>query len=269
MGDEVAQARRALSAGNVDEALVLLWKALEPARLENDKARLREIAEVAATVPNGEGADLIAATGSEPTPARDWAKPPVAPAPARGRSFTPLLWVVVGLILLVLVGAQVYRNVPHFKFPDVRVNRADASPSPLTLRADGLYLVPLANFPQVELADVAPRVVKATGRVETRPALPLGPTTYDAASGEFVAEEILRRMSEAYEIAEGADALLIGITSLAMHDDSGPATVSRSEDARFVVISTNELGDDARARRERLRRLLLSEIERAGLDGRT
>ena len=264
MADEVAQARRALSAGNVDEALVELWKALEPARLENDKTRLREIAEVAASIPNGEGADLIAATGAEPTPAREWAKPP-APAAPRGRPFTPLLWVVVGLLLLVVVGAQVYRNVPRSKFPDVRVHPADAAPSPLTLRADGLYLVPLANFPQVELAEVAPSVVNATGRVETTPPLPLGPTAYDAATGQFVAEEVLRRMAETYEIAEGADALLVGVTSLALHDDAGPARVARSEDGQFVVISTSGLGDEARARRERLRRLLLSEIERGGL----
>jgi hypothetical protein len=82
-----------------------------------------------------------------------------------------------------------------------------------------------------------------------------------------VAEEILRRMAEAYEIADGADALLVGVTSFAMHDDAGSATVTRSEDGRFVVISTSALGDDARAPRE-LRRLLLGEIERAGLGAR-
>jgi hypothetical protein len=264
VGDEVAQARRALSAGNVDEALVLLWKALEPARLEDDKTRLREIAEVAATIPNGEGADLMAATGAEPTPAREWAKPP-APAAPRRRPLTPLLSVVVGLLLLVMVGAQLYRSVPHFKFPEVRVHQGGAAPSRLTLRTDGLYLVPLAGFPQVELADVAPSLVNAAGRVETTPPLPLGSTTYDPATGQFVAEEILRRMAESYEIAEGTHALLVGVTSLAMHDDSGAATLVRAEDGRFVVVSTSALGDDAPARDRRLRRLLLSEIERAGL----
>lgn len=267
MADEVAQARKAVAAGNVDEALVLLWKALEPARLANDQSTLREIAEVAATIPNGEGAELIAATGAEPLPVREWSRSPVQ-TPRHARSFTPLLWVVVGLLLLVIVGAQLYRSVPHFKFPDVRVHQPEAAPSRFTLRADGLYLVPLAHYPQVELADAAPGVVKATGRVETRPALPLGPTTYDPATGQFVAEEILRRMAEAYEIADGADALLVGVTSFAMHDDAGPATVARSEDGRFVVISTSALGDDAQAGRERLRRFLLSEIERAGLGAR-
>jgi hypothetical protein len=265
MADEVAQARKAVAAGDVDEALVLLWKALEPARLENDQARLREIAQVAATIPNCEGADLIAATGAEPLPAREWSGPAVQ-APARARAFMPLLWIVVGLLLLVIVGAQLYRSVPHFKFPDIRVHQPDAAPSHVTLQADGLYVVPLANFPQVELAEVAPSVVKATGRVETTPPLPLGPTTYDAATGQFVAVEILQRMAEAYEIEKGTDALIVGVTSLAMRDDAGAATLARSEDGRFVVISAGELGDDARVRRERLRRLLLGEIRRAGLN---
>jgi hypothetical protein len=264
MADEIAQARKAVAAGDVDEALVLLWKALEPARLEQDQDKLREIAEVAATIPKGEGADLIAATGAEPPPARGWSGPAVR-APARARAFTPLLWLVVGLLLLVVVGAQVYRSVPHFRFPDVRVRQANAEPTRFTLEADGLYLVPLANFPQAELADVAPSLVKATGRVEARPPLPLGPTTYDSATGQFVAEEILRRMAEVYEIGEGADSLIVGVTSLAMRDDAGGATVGRSEDGRLVVISTSWLGDDARMRRERLRRLLLGEVERAGL----
>jgi hypothetical protein len=264
MADEVAQARRAVAAREVDEALVLLWKALEPARLENDHATLREIAEVAASIPNGEGADLIAATGVAPPPAQEWAKPP-APPSTKGRSFTPLLWVVVGLFLLATVGGWVYRSVPHFKFPDVRVSQTEPAASHVTIRANGLYLVPLAGFPQVELADVGPEVVKATGRVETSPPLPLGPTTYDSAAGQFVAGEILRRMAEVYEIGTGADALLVGVTSLPMRDDAGPATVTRSGDGRFVVISTSTLGDDARVRRERLRRLLLRESGRAGL----
>jgi nucleotide-binding universal stress UspA family protein len=81
-----------------------------------------------------------------------------------------------------------------------------------------------------------------------------------------VAEEILRRMAEVYEIGEGADALVVGVTSLAMRDDAGSATVGRSEDGGFVVISTSELGDDGRVRREHLRRLLLGEVDRAGLN---
>jgi len=262
MGDEVARARKALAANDVDEALVLLWKALEPARLADDKAQLKEIAAVAARIPNGEGADLIAATGAEQL--RPPENPPAA-APKRGLSMTPLLWVFVGLFVLVIVGEEVYRRAPHISFPDLKVHDAGAAPSHVTLRSDGLYLVPLARYPEEELVAVATGVVSAAGAVETRPALPLGPTTFDPSSGQFAAAEILRRLNEGYGFADDADALVVGVTSLAMRDDSGPVTVARSEDGRLVAISTSGLGDETRTRHE-LGRLLLEEIERAGLN---
>jgi hypothetical protein len=264
MGDEVARARRALGVGNVDEALVLLWKALEPARLADDRARLREIAQVAAAIPNNEGADLIAATGAEPS-ASEWIRPP-AGTPRRGRPITPLLWVFVGLLLLIMVGSQVYRSVPHISFPDVKVHDTAAAPSHVTLQADGLYLVPLARYPEEELTDVATGIINAAGAVETMPPFPLGPTTYDPSSGQFVAGEILRRLSEAYGVADGVDALVVGVTSLAVRDDAGPVTAARSEDGVFVVVSTSALSDDREARRNRLGRIILDEIEQAGLN---
>jgi hypothetical protein len=264
MADEVAQARRALGVGNVDEALVLLWKALEPARLADDRATLREIAEVAAAIPNDEGADLIAATGTEPS-VREWTRPP-AETPRRGRPITPLLWVFVGLLLLVMVGSQVYRSVPHISFPDVKVHDTGAAASHITLQADGLYLVPLAQYPEEELTDVAAGVIKEAGAVGTTPPFPLGPATYDPSSGQFVAEEILRRLSEAYGVADGVDALVVGVTSLAVRDDAGPVTVARSEDGVFAVVSTSALGDDRKARRDRLGRIVLDEVERASLN---
>lgn len=262
MGDEVARARKALATNDVDGALVLLWKALEPARLADDKAQLKEIAAVAATIPNGEGADLIAATGAEQLrPPEN----PAAAAPKRGLSMTPLLWVFVGLLVLVIVGAEVYRSAPHISFPDVKVHDPGAAPSHVTLRSDGLYLVPLARYPEEELVAVATGVVSAAGAVETRPALPLGPTTFDPSSGQFVAAEILRRLNEGYGVGDDADALVVGVTSLAMRDDSGPVRVARSEDGRLVAISTSGLGDETRTRHE-LGRLLLEEIKRAGLN---
>jgi len=178
---------------------------------------------------------------------------------------TPLLWVFVGLLVLVIVGAEAYRRAPHISFPDVKVHDAGAAPSHVTLQSDGLYLVPLARYPEEELVVVATGVVSAAGAVETRPALPLGPTTFDPSSGQFLAAEILRRLNEGYDVADDVDALVVGVTSLAMRDDSGPVTVARSEDGRSVAISTSGLGDETRTRQE-LGRLLLDEIERAGLN---
>jgi hypothetical protein len=98
------------------------------------------------------------------------------------------------------------------------------------------------------------------------PPFPLGPTTYDPSSGQFVAGEILRRLSEAYGVADGVDALVVGVTSLAVRDDAGPVTAARSKDGVFIVVSTSALGDDREARRDRLGRIILDEIEQAGLN---
>jgi hypothetical protein len=43
-------------------------------------------------------------------------------------------------------------------------------------------------------------------------------------------------------------------------------TAARSEDGVFVVVSTSALSDDREARRNRLGRIILDEIEQAGLN---
>jgi hypothetical protein len=47
------EARRALARGDVDEALVLLWNAIEPLRLRGDEAGLESVAHMAAAIAEG------------------------------------------------------------------------------------------------------------------------------------------------------------------------------------------------------------------------
>ncbi|MDP8956146.1 MAG: hypothetical protein M3N24_04200 [Actinomycetota bacterium] len=56
MGSDVDQARKAVRRGDSDEALVLLWNAVEPARLAGDGAALERI---------GGLAQVIASSGDE------------------------------------------------------------------------------------------------------------------------------------------------------------------------------------------------------------
>jgi hypothetical protein len=63
MADELERAREALQAGDLDEALVLLWKNLEPARLARDEETLAQIAALAQQIPGREADDLLKATG--------------------------------------------------------------------------------------------------------------------------------------------------------------------------------------------------------------
>ncbi len=50
MSDGLKQARKALGRGDADEALVLLWNALEPARIAGDRGALRTIEQLATQI---------------------------------------------------------------------------------------------------------------------------------------------------------------------------------------------------------------------------
>ena len=50
MSDGLKQARKALGRGDADEALVLLWNALEPVRIAGDRGALRTIEQLATQI---------------------------------------------------------------------------------------------------------------------------------------------------------------------------------------------------------------------------
>lgn len=50
MSDGLKQARKALGRGDADEALVLLWNALEPVRIAGDRGALRTIEQLATEI---------------------------------------------------------------------------------------------------------------------------------------------------------------------------------------------------------------------------
>jgi hypothetical protein len=266
VGDELKRARAALAAGNVDEALVLLWMALEPARLAGDNEALAEIAELAGSIPRREAADLVDATGIKPV---DAASVESAPRnPERRPNVRSVIPFALGVALIAGLTAFSALRIE----PDGNAERpqpAHGLPARITIEADGLYLVPLARYPQHELRDVGLSVIREAGAVDIRSSIGLGPTTYDAERGQFVAEELLRRITESYGIGSGRNVLLFGVTSLDMYErgnEDGPyATVARSGDGRYVVVSTRRFEDDPRIRRERLRAILLDEIRRVGL----
>jgi hypothetical protein len=267
VGDELKRARAALAAGRIDEALVLLWMALEPARLGGDNEALAEIAELAGSIPRREAADLVAATGVKAVEAATAEDAPAARERERPnvRSLIPF---ALGVALIAGLTAFSALRIE----PDGNAERpqpARGLPAKITIEADGLYLVPLARYPQRELTDVGLSVIREAGAVDIRSSIGLGPTTYDAERSQFVAEELLRRITESYGIGSGRNVLLVGVTSFDMYErgnEEGPyATVARSGGGRYVVVSTRRFEDDPRIRRERLRAILLDEIRRVGL----
>jgi hypothetical protein len=265
VADELERARSALATGNVDEALVLLWKAVEPARLAGDQRTLAQIAALAQQIPGHEADDLLKATGTPPDPTLAPIPTPEHSAPPRRSAFARALWAVIPVVLIAMIGLAYTRGDSGLKPPSLFGSRAQ-----VTIDADGLYLVPLARYPQAELTEVGISVIREAGAVDIRSPVGLGPTTYDAQRNQFVAEELLRRLIEGYRIGEGRKVLLIGITSLEMYERGnsaeGQTTVTRADDGGYVVISTSAFGDDVEDRKARLREVLLAEIERAGLN---
>ena len=82
MADELRQARRAAAKGRTEEALVHLWNALEPARLEGDASALEAIGRLAGGIrekgepaQRGEAERLLEALQREGTA---WEEAPVA-----------------------------------------------------------------------------------------------------------------------------------------------------------------------------------------------
>ena len=265
MNGELERAHAALAAGNDDEALVLLWKVLEPARLAGDEKTLQDIAALARTIPGRAAEDLVKATGAPlPVPAEPAPADPGEASPRRS-AFTRVLWAVVIVLLIAMIGFAYTKGGTEIDQPKA----ASGRPARIPIDADGLFLVPLARYPQSELTDVGLSVISQVGAVDIRTSIPLGPTTYDSDRQQFVAEDLLRRLTESYSVVEGRRALVVGVTSLDMYARADAAkasvTVARAGDGRYAVISTHAFPDDLEARAAALRKALLAELRLAGL----
>ncbi len=126
MSDGLKQARKALGRGDADEALVLLWNALEPVRIAGDRGALRTIEQLATQIARAgdeaqqrEAKRLLEALGAavpQDEPVRpataqveaeverrgeDVEPEEAAPKAPGGLRLGPILWLLV-LIALVL-----------------------------------------------------------------------------------------------------------------------------------------------------------------------
>jgi hypothetical protein len=262
VGDELERAREALAAGDADSALVLLWKALEPARLAGDESTLGEISALAGTIPGRDAQDLVKATGVAPEAARPaWEEP----APPARSPLARVLWLVVLLVLVAMIGLAYARG--NSKIQQARP--AGVDPARITIDADGLYLVPLGRYSASELEDVGVSVIRQAGAVSFPASVAMGPTTYDVERRQFVAEDLLQRLVDTYGIAAGRRVLVVGVTSFDMYEREHPeapsAPVARTPDGRYVVVSTQSFREGTEERKRDLRSVLLDEIRRVGI----
>jgi hypothetical protein len=252
----IEQARGALDAGRADEAILLLWQALEPARLAGDDDALREIASLARATGRREGEDLaIRATGQLSSP-----QPPAPPAPrdepqpSRAPAFRT--W---RLVFPLLVTAALAASFVNALSRPAQVPGTDRRPVPATVGGDAAYLVPLAGYPRAELERLVLTIHRRTGQ---RPSM-LAPVTVrpellDPHRGQLVAEDLLGRLAGAYDVR--GNALVLGVTHADMYERKHPerefAVAVRSPDGRYAVLSTARLGRGPERRKRTLRRIL-------------
>ncbi|MGH3013649.1 MAG: hypothetical protein ACRDNR_09410 [Gaiellaceae bacterium] len=238
MATDIIRARKALDAGRTDEALVLLWNAVEPARLAGDADALREIAELARSVPGREGESLVAATGVEASASAPGSE---ASPPAEQRGRVPVLRALRVLLPLLVLLLWVVANVlGEHSTPD-EGSKSEEVLAKATVGGD-VFLVPLGRTSLVELEELVPDIVDRLGaQANVLPAVELRPQVLDAARGQLVGEELLLRLTETYGIVDDR-AVIIGVVDADMYERARPeeefSVVVRSDDERYAVVST-------------------------------
>jgi hypothetical protein len=272
MADEVAHARAALAAGREDEALVLLWNALEPARMAGDEKALGEIAALARTIPRREAADLVVAAGNPPDPEPEPATVKATERSAwRGRLGGAVGWLFFGLVVAALIASFFDSREGETQAPSPRGEPStptvvDNDPGVRTLGADALYLVPLGDYPSKELFDVGGQSIHETGAMDVLPALPLALHMIDRRRHQLIAEELFQLMGDHYLVQRGHAIVVVGVTTWELYERRRPeqefAPVAHSDDGRYVVISAAHLGPGDELRKEQLRQLALREFRR-------
>jgi predicted Zn-dependent protease len=262
MATDIVRAREALEAGRKDEALVLLWNAVEPARLAGDEDALHEIAELARSVPGREGESLVAATGIEASASApgSGASPPAEPRSGRApiRRVLRVLLPLLVILLWLLVNVAGERSTPD------EGGESEEVPAKATVGKD-VFLVPLGGTPQLELEELVPDIHDRLGaQANVLPAVELRPQVLDAARGQLVGEELLLRLADTYGIVDDR-AVIIGVVDGDMYARARPeqefAVVVRSDDERYAVVSTARVARGPEATRsERIWNVIAREV---------
>jgi predicted Zn-dependent protease len=239
---ELKRAEEALEAGRGDEALVLLWNALEPARFADDRDAYETIRRVARRIHHRDAEQLLAEVERlAGPPTDDDASPPQPPRPRRIASFLPFL-VVLAVVLVSLASTLASGGQ--------KPGRHDVQPGPrevaaLAVTAPGVYLVALGRFESGDLDQLAAYHAGKLGiPVGTLPPVPLDARTLDEGREQLIAEELLELLWQHYPAARDRRVVVIGMTDFDMYSrdrPESPAFFSRRAAEGYGVVSAEHL----------------------------
>jgi predicted Zn-dependent protease len=236
MQDELKKAEQAIARGRTDEALQLLWNALEQARLSEDRESLEAIRRLARGL-EGFDAEHLAAAVERVQP--DVESPPYERPRASGwrRSvliaalLTAAAFVGVKFVLPLLTGPV---------GPPIEVDENTTAAEPVAVEAPGVYLVPIGRFESVSVTKIAVDIERRHAvPVRTFAAVPLRHSTVDDKRDQLVAEELIDLLRRQYP-ARHPRAVVIGLTQFDMYirGASWNYAFSLRAEPSYAVVST-------------------------------
>jgi predicted Zn-dependent protease len=239
---QLKRAEEALEAGRDDEALVLLWNALEPARLADDRDAYETIRRLARRIRHRDVEQLLAEVERLAGPPTDDLER--RPQPSLARRVAPFLpFVVVLAVALVSLASGLASGREKPDHGDVEPGPRQVAGLPVT--APGVYLVALGRFESGDLDELAAyHAGKLRIPVGTLPRVPLDARTLDEEREQLIAEELLELLWQHYPVAPGRRVVVIGMTDFDMYSrerPESPSFFSRRAAEGYGVVSAAHL----------------------------
>lgn len=239
----IERAETAVRAERWDDAAVLLWTALEEARVAGDEEVLERVRVLVARVAQGgsPGARAQAKTMSEVIGVP---LPDVEPVRRRWPRWRIVL--VLGVVAFVIASGQIATLVNHgwFRPPSLAAGALDARPGPASHPEElGIYLQPLGRFPP-ELAERAATAMKVrfpTTQVHVLHEVPIDATA--VFGRQLSAEQLLVQLRSRYG-PQPPGHMIVGLTLLDMRASETRWSFSFGGAERIVVVATARMNPD-------------------------
>jgi predicted Zn-dependent protease len=210
---ELRNAEDAIARGRTDEALQLLWDALELARVSQDRDSLEAILRLARRL-EGSDAEHLATTVERLLPDSE------ATPRARPRSSDWKRSVLIPALLIVAAVAGVKFGLPLLTGPvgpPIEVDEDTPPAEPFAVEAPGVYLVPIGRFESVSVTKLAGELERRHEvPMRTLRAIPLRRSTVDDDRDQLVSERLIELLRRQYPVHHPS-AVVIGLTQFDMY----------------------------------------------------
>jgi predicted Zn-dependent protease len=236
MKNELRNAEDAIARGRTDEALQLLWNALEQARLNQDRESLEAILRLARRLEGSDAKRL--ASDVEPLLPDSEATPRARPPSSNWRRSA----LIAALLIVAAVGGVKF-GLPLLTGPvgpPIELDENSLPTEPVAVKAPGVYLVPIGRFASVSQTKLATDLARRHQvPTSTLPALPLTRYAVDEERDQLVSERLIELLRRQYPVRHPR-AVVIGLTQFDMYirQASWNYAFSLRSEPSYAVVST-------------------------------